>query len=620
MKLDEYPRPKDDNGIGIHWSPGNPGAPGIGELRDKWLSELKALGVKWVKMLHVGGVEFAELLLENDIMPIVRLYRPQPNSTDASQGTLQPEQIEYVKRYVAVGVHYFEFNNEPELPSEWEGNRVPPNAEEVIARHTIRDMETILKLGGYPAVPATAIGTKWDLVGQIVAQGREDLFDEPVWLAVHNYAINHPLDYPYDSVNQEGTPLSPEEYDRLGLAAWRGEHWGHRSLEFVNQQRTQGKNPGDTVHDDPSCWLAYQRVADLCYEHLGRYLPILSTENGVLPGEDDDPRYPTITPEIHRDRTLEMCRIMMGTSQKFDPAPDYYFCTAFWLMGSSVLRAPGWDQHAWYLPNRRLPIVAALQAEPKKARGKPTSDGNGGGSTKLPQRLLPLRQGTVPAPAMEDISAELARHPTERYPIRKADAIQRLIIHHTVTKSPPTAIAKYQVDRYGWPGIGYHFVIMEDGTIYQTQHLNVVSRHTLSHNADSVGVALSGDFSGRVPGEPQMAATAALCAYLLDQLQIEPGPKTVVGRNELEAVASPGDQWLKGAHWKETLLAQIQELMGAVTDGLSARLAALEAAVTQVQALHAQVAGSDGALPSLRAELEALGSRVAAVRERLEGS
>jgi hypothetical protein len=79
MELKDYPRPPKDTGIGVHWSPGNAGAVGAGDLRQKWIPQLQRMGVKWVKLLHPGGVEFAELLLEADIMPVVRLYRHRPS-------------------------------------------------------------------------------------------------------------------------------------------------------------------------------------------------------------------------------------------------------------------------------------------------------------------------------------------------------------------------------------------------------------------------------------------------------------------------------------------------------------------------------------------------------------
>ncbi len=371
MELKDYPRPPKDTGIGVHWSPGNSGAVGAGDLQKKWIPQLQRMGVKWVKLLHPGGVEFAELLLEAGIMPVVRIYRHRPNSRDLSKAVLTSEEIDYLKDYLAAGVRYFEFNNEPELAGEWEGAQLPPDAIDYVARAAIVDMETILGLGGYPAVPATAIGSTWDLIGKIIERGGDYLFDEPVWLAVHNYDINHPLNYPYDRVNRRGEQLSPEAYRALGSDAWTGSRWGTRPLAFVNEQRRKGKKTRADIHSDPSGFLAFQRLADLSIKHLGRHLPVLSTENGPIVGEDDDPRYPTTTPERHARKVVEMAEIMMGVNRRYDPAPDYYFCTAFWLMGSAMLRTKGWEGHAWFserLPGGRLPAVEALETLPKRPR------------------------------------------------------------------------------------------------------------------------------------------------------------------------------------------------------------------------------------------------------------
>lgn len=374
MRLDAYPRPPQDTRIGVHWSPGISDAVGITTIRERWIPLLKEMGVSWVKLLHPGGLSVAELLLEHDIMPVVRLYRPQPNSSDPApgEGTLGPEEIQALEAFVQAGVRYFEFNNEPDLGGEWR-TPMPPDPQEamrIVARNALRDMETILNRGGLPAIPAVAVSSRWDLMGAIIAEGGRDLLEAGAWWAVHNYDINHPLDYPYDPVNQEGRPLTPEEYEALGPEAWEGPTWGRRSLEFVNQHRENGKNPGATLQDDNTSWLAYEYFAQRSLQHLGYHIPILSTENGPLVGEDPDPRYPTTTPAIHRDKVVEMCRIMMGTSEQFPPAPDYYFCTAFWVLGSQVLGGPSqWEGHAWFSdrwPEGRLPVVDALRALPKR--------------------------------------------------------------------------------------------------------------------------------------------------------------------------------------------------------------------------------------------------------------
>ncbi|HEY64671.1 MAG TPA: carboxypeptidase regulatory-like domain-containing protein [Caldilineae bacterium] len=369
MELHEYPRPKGDTGIGIHWSAGYPAAIGLGRIRDEWIPELIAMGVKWVKIAnHDGGLEFAELLLEHDIMPIVRLYRPTPNP-----GTLGERELQFVEEYVARGVRYFEFNNEPDLGVEWVGGYVPPNALEIVARNAIIDMERILERGGYPAIPALATGSRWDIVGKIVELGRADLFQEPVWQAVHNYAVNHPPEYPDDPGNQQGAPYTREFYERIRSEQWGRDAWNGRSLEEVNRLRAEHANPGDTIMDDASCWRSYEFFDALVRRHIGRSIPVLATEGGWIVGEDADPRYPATTPRLHMAQTLEVCRALMGTSKQLPPAPDYFFCSAFWLIGNYVLGhwAARWESQAWYSsrwPDGRLPIVDALKAEPKQER------------------------------------------------------------------------------------------------------------------------------------------------------------------------------------------------------------------------------------------------------------
>ena len=235
MDLRDYPRPKNDTGIGVHWNAGYASAIGLGQVEQIWLPKLKAMGVKWVKISqHDGAMGFAELLLKNDIMPIVRIYRPQPNP-----GTLGNRELAAVRDYVAAGVRYLEFNNEPDLGVEWQGGEYPLNGAQIVARNAVIDMEAILQLGGYPAIPSLRPGGRWDLVGEICRLGRRDLLSQPVWQALHNYSANHPLDYPYDRVNQEGAPCSQALFDKLALEKWNGDAWGGWTLEQLNQFRKE---------------------------------------------------------------------------------------------------------------------------------------------------------------------------------------------------------------------------------------------------------------------------------------------------------------------------------------------------------------------------------------------
>lgn len=369
MELHEYPRPTNDTGIGVHWSPGIANAVGMAKLREQWIPELRVLGVKWVKIYnHDGALDFAEALVSEGMMPIIRLYRSTPNP-----GRLGLKELVTVDSFLRVGARYFEFNSEPDRDSEWRGGRVPANAIDLVAEDTIANMEAILERGGMPGIPALSNGSTWDLVGKIVAMGRKDLFNGPVWQAIHNYSSNRPLDYPYDIGNQEGAAFTERFYQVLSDESWDENAWRGRSLAEVNRLRLDRCNPGMSTSDDHHCFLAFEYWDALNRKHLGRSLPILSTESGFLVGEDVDPRYPATTPNLHMAQTLEACRVMMGTSQRYAVAPDYYFCTAFWLLGNAILgSSSSWlEKHAWYSNQwsaGALPVTRALKAEPKQVR------------------------------------------------------------------------------------------------------------------------------------------------------------------------------------------------------------------------------------------------------------
>jgi len=283
-------------------------------------------------------------------------------------------------------------------------------------------MEAVLERGGLPAIPALTPKGDWQLVEEIARVGGEALFDRPIWLAIHNYSSNRPPHYPDDAVHSEGAPLGREFYSALASEAWQGRpadgtdqpsaadddasdaaarvDWRAKLEAALAQPRDgepQPQSPSDRVR-----WRAFERLNDEVVRLIGRSLPILSTANGYLINENADPRYPATTPTLHTAQTLEICRAMMGTGRHTPPAPDYYFCTAFWLLAHGALEGEGSvdEQNAWYSPERRgeskekreesellslpagrapvaetfgwstLPIVPLLKAEPKRPRAR----------------------------------------------------------------------------------------------------------------------------------------------------------------------------------------------------------------------------------------------------------
>lgn len=126
--------------------------------------------------------------------------------------------------------------------------------------------------------------------------------------------------------------------------------------------------------------------------------------------------------------------------------------------------------------------------------------------------------------------------------------ITRVILHCSATK--PGQNVNAEIIRHwhtapkpkgrGWRDIGYHFVILEDGTIQRGRPLGVSGAHTKGHNYDSVGVCYTGglDENGS-PKDTMTDAQEKSFRALFASLNIVLGEMTLHGHNEFAAKACP---------------------------------------------------------------------------------
>jgi len=98
---------------------------------------------------------------------------------------------------------------------------------------------------------------------------------------------------------------------------------------------------------------------------------------------------------------------------------------------------------------------------------------------------------------VKDISNFLVSHPTNTYDLRNTDTINTIVIHQTDGADngsfTPYDIAQYHTNGNNWAGIGYHYVIIDSGQIYQTQPDNKISYHASGYNTNSIGITITGD-------------------------------------------------------------------------------------------------------------------------------
>jgi len=598
MELWEYPRPKDDNGRGIHWFAEQYAHD---DLVDRYINECRAMKIKWV--IFLNGYDWAltvndylvDRLLQNDMMPILRV------NTDVCH---LPDWLStLVEYYVGKGAGYFQIFNEPNLPDEWPGDTFPPDMMARLAEHWCDAAFRVIEAGGLPGFPGLAT-------------------------ACHLYGSGEGEDLKYfaDALHAINARLTDAQRDRLYDKMWI-------SLHNYNM----GKDPIDTAvtRQDSHCFKKFIIYDEVVREKTRRRLPILGTEGGTRWGRPGNRYRDTSNEDTVANHTVRSYQYMM------DEAPDYFFCFCPWVIGSKVAgnNDPEFEETAWYRVDSTQRVVHEVKGMLNYARKYPPrarfwADRNivvPGQSTTLywntwniksvtldqqrvdlsgERRVQPAdtktytlravpRQGahidktitvtvtSVPEPAdpsqptIVNVADALPQYPrgnapVGRYPTRSLSEITTLVIHHTNWEGvTPEKLAEVLVDNAHWPGIGYHFMIAEDGVIQQTNHLETVSFHTYNgaspypatpnSDRESVGVAFVGQFtSGKVPAPAQLARGGQLCAWLLQKLNLtehairprcalmtDPAPNPSPGCEKV------GDQWVWT--WRDALLAEVRK-------------------------------------------------------------
>lgn len=117
-----------------------------------------------------------------------------------------------------------------------------------------------------------------------------------------------------------------------------------------------------------------------------------------------------------------------------------------------------------------------------------------------------------------------------------------IALHHAeAVKCSPAQVHSWHVDN-GWTGIGYHFFVCKDGSVYRGRPLNVVGSHVQGMNNCSVGICAEGDYHNKDKTMPQTQynAIVELCRYLKDNYY--PNAQ-IVGHREIGSSNCPGQYY-----------------------------------------------------------------------------
>lgn len=119
---------------------------------------------------------------------------------------------------------------------------------------------------------------------------------------------------------------------------------------------------------------------------------------------------------------------------------------------------------------------------------------------------------------------------------RRAHTPNRVTFHHTATPagfSGPDAVRQIQnwhKEAYGFFDIGYHYVIDQDGTIYEGTPVDRMGAHKKGDNDGNIGVAFIGDFSnGGQPSTAQQKAGMQLAFSLGNKFGFDLSASNILG-------------------------------------------------------------------------------------------
>lgn len=218
-----FPRPRGDNGWGMHWIPTVSQEPAV---VDRFVDELRKMNIKWTVFLNdgtnIGNNDYlVDRLVANDIMPVMRVYRSSITAHDGDLGAM-------VAHYRARGVYYFQLYNEPNVNVENHQGFANPNH---YARMWADEARQVIANGGLPGFGALSPGGAYDhyafldrTLRAMKYNGDAGLLNR-AWLSVHNYH-------------------------------------------------------GTRAPNDPHGFLLFRNYDEIIRAHLGRSLPMIGTEGG----------------------------------------------------------------------------------------------------------------------------------------------------------------------------------------------------------------------------------------------------------------------------------------------------------------------------------------------------
>jgi len=125
----------------------------------------------------------------------------------------------------------------------------------------------------------------------------------------------------------------------------------------------------------------------------------------------------------------------------------------------------------------------------------------------------------------------------------------RITIHHTATPnndsmSMPARMRQmqnYHMDTLGWADIGYHFLIGQDGNVYQGRAENLVGSHTGGQNTNNIGISFIGNYHSANPSSSVMNGGAKILQAVSKTYGVPINRTSIKGHRDYGGTVCPGN-------------------------------------------------------------------------------
>lgn len=122
--------------------------------------------------------------------------------------------------------------------------------------------------------------------------------------------------------------------------------------------------------------------------------------------------------------------------------------------------------------------------------------------------------------------------------LSKRASTKRIILHHAAMNGTVEDIHRVHKNN-GWAGIGYHFYVRKDGSIYRGRPEWSIGAHASGSNYNSIGICAEGNFENEQMSDVQKNSIKELVSYLKNKYNI-----SIVQRHkDVSSTACPGKNY-----------------------------------------------------------------------------